>query len=233
MKRKLPESSDDDNHPYKKEYNRFAPSGLQIDERLCTQLHYAAKEGDVQMCEQLITKYPVAVLDTTDRGLTPLDLAAKEGHLAAFKVIKDSMSSTDINAQRPNGQTTIELLVKQDKISLSQIEIFKLLIDEVPSKIVSDIKLLPTAALKGHRSLCELVLEKYPDATFDVDECGHNALHIATSERWFDIINILKRKLPDTINNYIHTQTSEGNIENLMDPEVGTSIYCIGQDSCS
>ena len=112
------------------------------------------------------------------------------------------MKSEDINAERPCGQTTLKLIALQDKISDEQIKIFKLLIDDAPKDIVSNTILLPTAALKGHGSLCQVILDKYLEAITDVDKCEHDALHIAICENRTDIINIIKAKLQSIIKDY-------------------------------
>lgn len=54
MKRKASQLSDDGSPP---PFKKFAPSGLQANERQYTDLHYAAKEGDAQKCLQILAQY--------------------------------------------------------------------------------------------------------------------------------------------------------------------------------
>ena len=169
-------------------------SKLPRDTYYYTELHYAAVKGDATECQKLIEVCPEAVTDATYHGYLPIDLAAKNGHFEACKVLKANMGLQQVYATRLHGHTILEFLAKKDDIFDCHLKIFERLIDDVPKNIhglANNTKLLGIAILKGHPRLCEMILKKNSNSLNDKGVHGINAFRLATQAGFEEVIGKL------------------------------------------
>jgi len=82
-----------------------------------TPLHEAAKQGDINVINNLVKIYPNNVSLPDQRGLTPLHYAALFDQQEAYNNL--ITQGADINYKDNYGRTAEDLLINHDSVSLS------------------------------------------------------------------------------------------------------------------
>jgi hypothetical protein len=165
----------------------YENSDLPRDVYQCTVLHHAAEKGNAKRCLEILALHPNAVNDTTDLGYIALDLAAMGGHLEAFEVLKDNMTYQEIYNTRPNGNTTLELIVGQEVLKEEHLAIFEMLINGIDDNDIKEYtkELLLAAVSNDHTTISELIIKENPEAIKEVRSIGnyfYNAALIASTK---------------------------------------------------
>lgn len=91
--------------------NESSPSAHLLDRQDYTELHLAARDGDLERVKRLVEANP-GILNITDNKLrTPLHKAAKYGHLEVVKFLKEN--GADLQAKDNQKQTPLTLAEKK------------------------------------------------------------------------------------------------------------------------
>lgn len=142
--------------------------GMEVDARLAA-IHIAACSGNAGVVRLLCHEYGVDVNCNTGetleekprKGITPLDLAAGEGHVEVVKVLLDHHA--DVNARRTDSGVTALYAAAGTGHS----EVVKLLLDhhaDVNATLTDDdATALHYAAQEGHQEIVKLLLDNHPD----------------------------------------------------------------------
>jgi len=176
------------------EGSSYEHSDLPMDEHFCTALHYAAAEGNAELCKEILKDHPKAIFDTTSAGYVALDVAAMKGQLEAFKVLMTNMDDKDVYSPRADGYTTLQIVAMQDEATEWHLEIFAALIARIPEiTLVNEDNsggLLRLAASKGHKAIVKLI------GTMCIVKDIYNSLHMEKLSELSDEITINSSRSP-------------------------------------
>jgi ankyrin repeat protein len=179
-----------------------------------TALHFAAKEGQEEVCAQLIPKLEQETINagvTIDEfcsNKTALHFAAEGGYKKICKLILNASPEAIDNVTMGlcSGKTALHFAAEE-----GQEEICEMLL-RIKPEIIDDVDVegwtaLHFAAESGHEHICEMLLEKNPDAAINTDG-GVTVLMAAAFGGHEDICKMLVPKMNhEAINAVIETGT--------------------------
>jgi ankyrin repeat protein len=151
-------------------------------------IHDAAEAGDVEKVRALLVAGPALIDAKNDKGVTPLWLAAREGHLAVVKLLLENGAAVD--AKDSVGATPLWLATFKGHLA-----VVKLLLEKgaaVDAKDSEGATPLWFATSDGNLAVVKLLLEK--GANPNVEARGLTPLRIAQAERgWAGIAELLRK----------------------------------------
>ena len=152
-------------------------------------LHDAAKAGDVEAVRAILATDPYRVTDRRDDRLTPLHLAASGGHVEIAGLLL--RASGNPNARDYGGATPLHAAAEHGRL-----EIVHALLDHGAStKVMSESGETPlhAAARNGHAAVAAVLLDRGadPNAT---SQCGGTPLHSAAAAGQANVAELLLQR---------------------------------------
>uniref|UniRef100_J3LMK6 PGG domain-containing protein n=1 Tax=Oryza brachyantha TaxID=4533 RepID=J3LMK6_ORYBR len=158
-------------------------------------LHIAAKQGDVEVVNELLRALPELSMTVDASNTTALNTAATQGHMEVVRLLLEADRSLALIA-RSNGKTALHSAARN-----GHVEVVRALMEAEPSIAVRVDKKGQTAlhmAAKGTRlDLVDALLAGEPSLLNLADSKGNTALHIAARKARVPIVKRLL-ELPDT-----------------------------------
>uniref|UniRef100_A0A0D9VSM0 PGG domain-containing protein n=1 Tax=Leersia perrieri TaxID=77586 RepID=A0A0D9VSM0_9ORYZ len=158
-------------------------------------LHIAAKQGDVEVVNELLRALPELSMTVDASNTTALNTAATQGHIEVVRLLLDADGSLALIA-RSNGKTALHSAARN-----GHVEVVCALMESEPSIATRTDKKGQTAlhmAAKGTRvDIIDALLAGEPSLLNLPDTKGNTALHIAARKARTPIIRRLL-ELPDT-----------------------------------
>ncbi|KAF0904236.1 hypothetical protein E2562_033008 [Oryza meyeriana var. granulata] len=158
-------------------------------------LHIAAKQGDVEVVNELLRALPELSMTVDASNTTALNTAATQGHMEVVRLLLKADGSLALIA-RSNGKTALHSAARN-----GHVDVVRALMEAEPSIAVRVDKKGQTAlhmAAKGTRlDLVDALLAGEPSLLNLADTKGNTALHIAARKARTPIIRRLL-ELPDT-----------------------------------
>ncbi|XP_048253945.1 ankyrin repeat domain-containing protein 50-like, partial [Haliotis rufescens] len=147
----------------------------QVDAEGSSILHMACFGGHVEMVKYIFSQNITDINSRGMHGMTPLHLAAREGHREVFELVVDKGSDTSL--EDINGDNILHLACIGGNVEIVKYILSQNIVD-INNRGMYERTPLMVAALFGHREAFELVLDKGGDTSL-VDTCDVNILHLA------------------------------------------------------
>uniref|UniRef100_A0A0E0CYW4 PGG domain-containing protein n=1 Tax=Oryza meridionalis TaxID=40149 RepID=A0A0E0CYW4_9ORYZ len=158
-------------------------------------LHIAAKQGDVEVVNELLKALPELSMTVDASNTTALNTAATQGHMEVVRLLLEADASLAVIA-RSNGKTALHSAARN-----GHVEVVRALMEAEPSIAARVDKKGQTAlhmAAKGTRlDIVDALLAGEPTLLNLADSKGNTALHIAARKARTPIVKRLL-ELPDT-----------------------------------
>jgi ankyrin repeat protein len=152
----------------------------------CSEIHDAAKSGDLAKVQALLKDNPDLVSSKDDRGSTPLHLAAASGHKDVAELL--IAAKADVNARDDNGSTPLHSAVQEDHKDVAELLLASKA--DVNIRNYNGWTPLHTAAWKGHKDVAELLLANNADVNAK-DYGDDTPLHTAASVGRLEVAEVL------------------------------------------
>jgi cytohesin len=153
---------------------------------LCADIFEAAKEGNLAAVEALLKKNPGLASKKHAHGLTPLFVAAANGHKDVVELLL--ASGADANARDSNGATPLQSAALSGHADVVGLLLAKGAVADAKTK--DGTTPLCNAAEKGHKDVVELLLSKGADANAK-DNNDFTPLHCAVDSGHADVVGLL------------------------------------------
>ncbi|KAK7284237.1 hypothetical protein RJT34_18979 [Clitoria ternatea] len=176
-----------------------------------TELHLAARRGDVDSVRQILAEIDSLMMGTSDfdeevahvrsaifnevndLGETPLFVAAEKGHLDVVKQLLPHSTTEALSSKNCSGLSPLHIAANQGHHAIVQV-----LLDHDPGliKTLSQSNATPliSAATRGHTDVVKLLLSHDPSQLEISRSNGKNALHLAARQGHVDVVKILLEK---------------------------------------
>jgi TonB family protein len=152
----------------------------------CSPIHDAAKAGDLAKVNALLNDNPELVSSKDDRGWTPLNLAAANGHKAVVDLLL--ANKADVNVRDNINWTPLHLAVVGARKEVAELLLANKA--DVNARDNNGYAPLHMAALAGYKDIAELLLTG--NAEVDAkDNDGMTALHTAAFTGHKDVLELL------------------------------------------
>ncbi|MFT4314783.1 MAG: ankyrin repeat domain-containing protein [Wolbachia pipientis] len=161
-------------------------NGAKVDEKgkndECTALHFAVKNGYIDVVEALLDKK--ASVNSLSIFGTPLNLAAEQGHKEIVEALLNK--GADVNLQDNDRKTPLHLAIRKGNEN-----IVKVLLDKGANVNLQDNDRktpLHLAAEQGHKEIVEILLEKEVDVNVKGVYGNNTPLHLAAKNGRKDVV---------------------------------------------
>ena len=163
-----------------------------VDNDLNTPLHYAAESGSFSICDLIVNHSDDKNIEN-NLGVTPLFLAAKNGHMDIVEMfIKEANSDDDCNPKNVFGYTPLHEAARLGHLLVCQIIVEKVK-DANPANNRGNTP-LHLAAMNGHFQICELIIGN-ADNKSPTDGNRNTPLHTAAMFGNVDVTEVLLKEV--------------------------------------
>ena len=168
------------------------------DDRGYTGLHYACRNGNIEVAQLLLDNKANMNMKTTDENETPITLACQESHLHIIKLLISR--GCNINVSGAKGKTGLHYACLNRHAYYLQLPIVKTLINnnaDLDAKTFHNDTPLLFACLAGHLGIVKLLVSKGCNIFAECNFGGSTgtALDAARNAGHKDIVNYLESKM--------------------------------------
>ena len=168
------------------------------DDRGYTGLHYACRNGNIEVAQLLLDNKANMNMKTTDENETPITLACQESHLHIIKLLISR--GCNINVSGTKGKTGLHYACLNRHAYYLQLPIVKTLINnnaDLDAKTFHNDTPLLFACLAGHLGIVKLLVSKGCNIFAECNFGGSTgtALDAARNAGHKDIVNYLESKM--------------------------------------
>ena len=159
----------------------------------CAAIHYAVKSGSYDMIKYFVENGTDVYLKT-NTGMNCLHIAALYGHVNLCRMLIE-IYKIDMHASDMEGWTALHFSAKNGSCEL--INFFAVILNDINVETNDGCNCLHIAALYGHMTLCNTLIDKYKFDMHATDNEGLTALHYSVKNGSIELFEFFGDMLTD------------------------------------
>jgi len=152
----------------------------------CGEIHDAAENGELEKIQKLLKANPDLVFSKNNYGITPLFVAAANGHRDGVALL--FANKAEVNAKTGAGATPLYIAAQDGYKDVAELLLANKA--DVNAKTDHGQTALQAAASNGHKEVVEMLLANQAEVNAKTDQ-GETALEVAANKGYKEVVALL------------------------------------------